>query len=112
MSHTKPIEVKYNKYGNKLQSRKIIKCPHCGYEYLPSEIFYDYNMLGKPTKVIRDPLGKILYEEYETGKEPTADEIYNCDGCNNDFIVNVEIVYKIADKPEEIDFKNDTVKLW
>lgn len=106
------IEIQYNKYGNKIQPRKIIRCPHCCYDYLPSEIFYDYNMIGKPTKIIRDPLGKILYEEYEPGKEPTVDETFNCVNCHNDFVVEVEISYKASDKPEEINFRKDTTSLW
>lgn len=104
--------VKYNKFGNKLQDRKIIKCPHCGYEYLPSEIFFDYNTIGRPTKVIRDPLGKILYEEYEEGKEPTSEEIITCEGCENSFSVNMEISYKVGETPEEINFQKETVSLW
>ena len=38
----------------------VIKCPHCGYEYVPAEIFMLGDFLGKPTDLIRDPLGKFL----------------------------------------------------
>ena len=38
---------------------KVIKCPHCGREYLPVEIFYPTSFFGKPTNVYRDEQGKI-----------------------------------------------------
>ena len=46
---------------------KVIKCPHCGREYLPVEIFYPASFFGKPTTVYRDEQGKIenIETEYE-----------------------------------------------
>lgn len=40
-----------------------IKCPHCGYEYLPAELFIADDLVGTPESngVVRDALGKILY---------------------------------------------------
>lgn len=47
----------------KLQPRTIIKCPHCGAEYLPGEVLYSDNVVGNPKNVIRDALGHIIYED-------------------------------------------------
>lgn len=42
----------------------VIKCPHCGAEYLPSEIFMPEDILGgAPKNLIKDPLGKVLYAD-------------------------------------------------
>ena len=37
----------------------IIKCPICGYEYLPAEIFFADEFLGDPGEIIR-PMGKEI----------------------------------------------------
>lgn len=91
---------------NKLEVSKYITCPHCGYQYLPSEILYPDNVIGKvkPESIIRDPLGKILYFEYREYSEPKSEESYTCDGCNKSFTVEVSTVYKIQKKSEELDF--------
>ena len=49
------------------QEKKIttIKCPHCGYEYVPAEIFMPTDIEGKPDSIVKDVLGKVLYAEYE-----------------------------------------------
>jgi len=96
----------------KQQARRVIVCPHCGYEYLPGEIFYPNNVVGQPTNIIRDTLGKILYEEYLEGKEPLAEEQYCCDNCGRPFVVEVDAHYKVREEIEELDFSNTTATLF
>ena len=49
----------------KKQNWVTIKCIHCGAELHPSEIFMPEDLTGRPKNIIRDPLGKILYVEWE-----------------------------------------------
>ena len=39
---------------------RVIKCPTCGYEYLPAEIYMPNDFLGKPNNLMRDEHGKII----------------------------------------------------
>ena len=41
----------------------VIKCPKCGYEYLPAEIFFPDVLLGEPSNIIRDEEGKVEFFE-------------------------------------------------
>jgi predicted RNA-binding Zn-ribbon protein involved in translation (DUF1610 family) len=91
--------------------RQVIKCPHCGWEYLPGEIYYPGAFLGKPDSVIRDALGKIIYEDYEENEEPNLEEHYECDNCGKSFVVNATISYKSGEEKEELDFSNQFASL-
>ena len=66
--------------------RKIVRCPHCGYEYLAGEIFYPDSVFGRPKQIIRDTLGHIIYEDYEEGSEPSDTEKFYCENCDRPFI--------------------------
>ena len=46
---------------NNKKNWNVIKCPHCGYEMIPAEIFYPDSLLGTPKTIVRDALGKIIY---------------------------------------------------
>ena len=89
----------------------VITCPHCGYEYLPSEIFYGDALLGQPTEIVRDVLGKILYYEYKEGHEQDLTEHYICDGCGKSFAIEASISYKAKQEQAELDFGNSFVSL-
>lgn len=91
---------------------QVIKCPHCGYEYIPSEIFYPGDLIGGRTEsLVRDALGKILYLEYAEDNKPLQSEQYICDSCDKPFVVEPVISYKVKKEIEELDFSNDTVSL-
>lgn len=89
----------------------VIKCPHCGAEYVPAEIFMPGDLIGKPDSVVRDALGKILYADYEEDCEPLATESFICDNCGKPFVVEPVISYKVKKEDEEKDFSTDTVSL-
>ena len=67
-----------------------ITCPKCGTEYLPAEIYYPNEFLGKPQGI--DKLnGKI--ENY-SGKPMNLEETYQCDNCNCKFSVTAKVSFK------------------
>ena len=63
---------------------RTIKCPTCGYEYLPAEIYLPNEFLGKPKNIIRDANGKIIGFE---GIKMNDTETYKCDNCLSSFEV-------------------------
>lgn len=69
----------------------IIRCPHCGREYLPSEIFYPKHFFGYPMDIERTADGKI---DFFSGKSIDPIEEYTCDNCLNKFKVSAKITFK------------------
>ncbi len=90
-----------------------IKCPHCGYEYLPAELFIADDLVGTPESngVVRDALGKILYVDWKEDGAPVLTTKYECDNCGHPFIVEAEISYKVRKEERELDFSEETVSL-
>ena len=58
----------------------IIKCPNCGWEYLPGEIYLPKHFLGQPKEIERTIDGKILLHY---GTDPDLNEIFRCEHCGN-----------------------------
>lgn len=63
---------------------RVIKCPTCGYEYLPAEIYMPNEFLGKPKNIMRDASGKIIGFD---GTKMNDTETYRCDHCDTHFEV-------------------------
>ena len=63
---------------------RVIKCPICGYEYLPAEIFLPNEFLGRPMNITRDADGKIVGYD---GIKMNDTETYKCDKCDSSFEV-------------------------
>ena len=63
---------------------EIIECPHCGHEYLPSEIFIPKYFFGTPENIERNENGKLV--SYE-GTSVDLFELYRCDSCDKEFRV-------------------------
>ena len=89
----------------------IIKCVHCGAQYLPGEIYMPGALIGYPEDVVKDALGKILYEDYPDGKEPDMIEHFICDYCDKPFIIEATITYKTYVEEPERDFTAEYVSL-
>lgn len=68
----------------------IIRCPSCGMEYLPAEIFVPDAFFGKPDIIKRDTQGSI--SEY-AGKGMDVEEHYTCDKCNTTFNIKAEVTF-------------------
>lgn len=73
---------------------KTIKCPKCGREYLPGEIFIPEYFLGKPKEVERDLYGNIIFTN---GIEQNLSETYVCDGCKAILKIQANITYTITE---------------
>lgn len=90
----------------------IIRCPHCGAEYLPGEIYMPGSLIGQPTDVVRDSLGKIIYEDYDpVDREPDPVEHFTCEYCEKPFIVEAVVTYKTKEESPERDFQSQYVSL-
>ena len=89
----------------------LVKCPHCGAEYLPGEIYMPGDLIGQPTDVVRDSLGKIIYEDYLENKEPSLEERFTCEYCDKPFIIEAVITYKTKEEAPEKDFSSPYVSL-
>lgn len=68
----------------------VIKCPYCGCEYLPAEIYVPNGLVGHPKYIEKDINGKIL-NSY--GKMFDPIEYYTCDKCNTKFKVKADVKF-------------------
>jgi hypothetical protein len=90
----------------------LIKCVHCGAEYIPGEIYMPGALIGQPDDIVRDTVGKLLYEDYfSEDREPNPIEHYTCDYCNKPFIVEAIITNKTREEAPEKDFGTQYVSL-
>lgn len=69
---------------------KKIKCPDCGAEYLPAEIFYPDDLIGKPKDIEKDVYGKLLYF---AGSDSCLEEKYCCDYCGRVMTVSANLSF-------------------
>ena len=67
--------------------KKVIKCPHCGAEYLAEEIFYPSSVFNKDLNIIKDEKGKIL-NDLKDVKTFDLEEEFECEYCNKSFKVS------------------------
>lgn len=72
---------------------QYITCPHCGAEYLPVEIYYPNEFLGKPSD-IEKLNGKV---ESFLGKSMNLEEIYICDHCLTKFQTTARVTFKTVE---------------
>lgn len=90
----------------------VIRCPHCGAEYLPGEIYIPGSIIGQPDEVIRDSFGKIIYEDYyKETREPDMIEHFTCEYCDKPFIAEATVTYKSRTEEPEKDFSSKYVSL-
>lgn len=77
-----------------------IRCPKCGAEYLPAEIFMPDDFLGRPRNVLRDSDGHI---EFYEGQSLGLDETYTCDKCGCVFDVHGTVSFSSSEKATDCD---------
>ena len=78
---------------DKKEKLTVIKCPYCGWEYLPAEIFVPKGFFGKPKYVERTPRGRII--DY-SGTTLDPIEYYTCDLCNTKFRIKADIRFNTS----------------
>lgn len=66
-----------------------IKCPHCGAEYMPAEIFYPKEFFGFPD-VEKDESGRILHV---CGEPMSLESEYSCDYCGKRFVAKASVSF-------------------
>lgn len=84
----------------KRTTKNLIKCPHCGAEYLPAEIFIPDSFLGEPTEIQKDDKGHI---ESFFGDDMDLKEQYRCDYCNKKFSVTASIKFNSSTNTKYFD---------
>lgn len=88
----------------------IVKCPECGAQYLPAEIFYPKHFFGNPKDIYKDEKNEILGIN---GTEMDTTESYVCDKCGKEFVVEAIINFKVS-RPnhlfDEDDFETPDTK--
>ena len=67
-----------------------IKCPHCGAEYLPTEIYIPTDFLPKCKDVTRDEQGVLVAGHVNN---MNLHEEYTCDYCGHRFSVDAEVKF-------------------
>ena len=76
----------------------IIKCPVCGQEYLPSELFLPEAVFGKQYDITKSDSGEI---KFYLGDDPELDEEYICDGCGSKLKVHMNMTFNVEANKEE-----------
>ena len=90
----------------------VIRCPHCGAEYLPGEIYMPGSLIGQPDEIVKDSFGRILYEDYTTeAREPDMTEHFTCEYCDKPFVIEATVTYKAKEAAPENDFTTKYVSL-
>jgi uncharacterized C2H2 Zn-finger protein len=95
----------------------VIKCPKCGFEYLPEEVYFPDVLTGTARNIVRDELtGKIIYfdgESMNTHEEMTCDRC----GCTFDvngkinFVTKINVAHDFSEDYSTKIYKNDRIKL-
>ena len=83
----------------------IIRCPICGQEYLPSEIYIPSSFFGNPGEIMKNSAGKI---EFYTGKDMDLKEEYICDNCKTKLKISAELTFTV-EKAEVENVEEDYV---
>ena len=82
----------------------VIKCPACGTEYLPKEIFIPKNFFGHNLYDIqRDESGKLFNVNSD---DMDLQEIFQCEKCNKYFKVTADIRFT-EDVEEKMNFDDE-----
>lgn len=74
-----------------MAKKTTIRCPYCGYEYLPGEIYIPEDFVGQPKNIIKDEEGNVLgFDEADMNTEET----FICDHCGKKFKVDASVTFK------------------
>lgn len=71
----------------------VIKCPICGAEYMPSEVFIPESFFGKQTEVIRNPDGTM---NFYIGDDMDLVEEFICETCSSKLKINANLSFNVT----------------
>lgn len=79
----------------------VIKCPVCGTNYLPSEIFMPDSFFGKQRDITRNASGEI---EFYLGDDPNYEEEFICESCLSKLKIRANLTFNVeVDNGENFD---------
>lgn len=87
-----------------MAKKTTIRCPECGWEYLPGEIYFPTDFVGKPTNVIKDEEGNVLGFD---GEDMNTLETYTCDHCGKTFNVDASVTFRTTLVKDIFDDEDD-----
>lgn len=85
-----------------MAKKTTIRCPYCGREYLPGEIYIPEDFVGQPTEIIKDDEGNVIGFE---GEDMNTEETFVCEHCGKEFKIDASITFKT--EPIKDLFKED-----
>lgn len=78
-----------------------IKCPVCGQNYLPSEVFIPESFFGKQKDITRNASGEI---EFYLGDDPDYNEEFVCESCLSKLKIHANLTFNVeVDSGEDFD---------
>lgn len=77
----------------KSKKLEVIKCPVCGKEYLPCEIYLPNSFFGRPKAIYKDGFGRV---EGILGSDMDLRETFTCEDCNTPFSVNCKLQFNVV----------------
>ena len=89
----------------KLYKDPVIKCPNCNCSYLPAEIYYPQQFLGRPKDIERLDNGEI---DTYFGKSMDLVEHFECEKCGAHFKVIGNIRFSTY-RENNLDFNSEYV---
>lgn len=82
---------RFDSLENLNKERYLVRCPVCGQEYLPAELFMPSDFLGNPKDIVKRRDGKI---DFYLGEEPTLETDYICDNCGTKFKTVAKVYFE------------------
>lgn len=78
-------------------SKIVVVCPHCGAEYLPSEILMEDGLLGDVSNIVKTSNGRLVGYN---GTPLNIEDDYVCDYCSKPFGVRGRLCLESFPKDE------------
>ena len=94
-----------------MNSNMMIKCPRCGAEYLPKEIYIPRAFFGTADDINKDSISHKVIDYCGTNMD--TNESYICGYCNVPFLVSARVTFSTKeDKKHNFteDYKTKLVK--
>ena len=76
----------------------FIICPHCGFQYLPGEVYDPKHFLGQPKDIVRNNIGEVLGHE---GIVMDPNESYVCENCGTELHITAKVSFNVITKEDK-----------